>query len=32
MHGSSGGYAQAARVQTPWRNMPVRIKADSNYN
>ena len=26
-HGSSGGYAQAARVQTQWRNMPVRIKA-----
>ena len=25
--GSSGGYAQAARVQTPLRNMPVRIKA-----
>ena len=26
-HGSPGGYAQAAGVQTPWRNMPVRIKA-----
>ena len=28
-HGSSSGYAKASKVQTPWRNMPVRFKAKS---
>ena len=28
-HGSSSGYANAARVQTPWSKMPVRFKAKS---